>query len=81
MTGLSFWIDRIVFRQIYLFCLLYSCADPEWGTGGPDHKAIWRPSNTGPDPLLNHRATKLAFNGGPSRPVSETFRWRAGDGR
>ena len=41
-----------------------SCADPEGeggGTGGLDplnnHKNIGFPSNTGPDPLKNHKAT------------------------
>ena len=29
-------------------------------------------SNTGPDPLGNHKATKSVFNVGPHRP----FRWR-----
>ena len=31
-----------------------------------NHKAIWFLSNTGPDPLENHKATKTAFNVGPS---------------
>ena len=39
--------------------------------GGPDspflknHKTIGFLSNTGPDPLKNHKATKPAFNAGP----------------
>ena len=41
-------------------------------------------SNTGPDPLKNHKATKPAFNVGPSshhRPASETpFKWRFAGG-
>ena len=47
-------------------------------------------SNTGLNPLENHKATKLAFNVGHHRPASETplkwrfaemaFRWRADDG-
>ena len=42
------------------------------GTGDPDppplknHKNIGFPSNTGPDTLKNHMATKPAFNIGPS---------------
>ena len=45
-------------------------ADPEGG-GGPDlplknHKNIGFLSNTGPDPLKNHNATKPTFNVGPS---------------
>ena len=47
-------------------------ADPEGGgTGGPDpplknHKNIGFLCNTGLDPLKNHKATKPAFNVGPS---------------
>ena len=45
------------------------CVDPE-GAGGADlplenRKAIGFLSNTGPDPLENHTATKPAFNVGP----------------
>ena len=39
-----------------------------WGTRGPDPPEIshiWFLSNTGPDPLKNHKATKPAFNVGP----------------
>ena len=43
------------------------------GTGGPDpppppekSQNIGFLSNTGPDPLKNHKATKTAFNVGPS---------------
>ena len=41
------------------------------GAGGPDppmksHRNIEFLSNTGPDPLKNHKATKPAFNVGPS---------------
>ena len=46
------------------------CVDPERGRGsGPpplQKKAIGFFSNTGTDPLKNHKATKPAFNGGPS---------------
>ena len=38
-------------------------------------------SNTGPDPLKNHKATKPTFNVSHHRPASEmAFRWRADDG-
>ena len=45
------------------------CTDPEVGTGGPDtapptpekSQNIGFLSNTGPDPLKNHKATKPAF--------------------
>ena len=49
--------------------LLCLCADPEGG-GGPDtstlktNKAAGFHSNSGPNPLKNHKATKL----GPSSP-------------
>ena len=45
-------------------------ADSE-GAGGLDplknHKNIGFPSNTGPDPLINHKATKSAFIGTPAK--------------
>ena len=61
-----------------------SCADPEGWVGQgvrtpplKKHKNIGFLSNAGPEPLKNYKATKLAFNGGPSSPASETpFRWR-----
>ena len=50
-----------------------SCADPEGATGGPDppptpekSQNIGFLSNNGPDPPKNHKATKPAFNVGPS---------------
>ena len=49
-----------------------SCADPEGGGGQgvgtplENQKNIRFVSNTGPDPLKHHRATKPAFNVGPS---------------
>ena len=43
---------------------ILSWADPEGGPG--NHKSIGFLSNTGPDPLENHQATKPAFNVGPS---------------
>ena len=54
-----------------------TCADPECGGGGgggdresgaplENHQAIGFLNNTGPDPLKNHKATKPAFNIGPS---------------
>ena len=50
-----------------------TCVDPEGGggTAGPDpplpenHKNIGFLSETGPDPLKIHKATKPAFNVGP----------------
>ena len=56
-------------------------------TGGPtspleNHKNIGFLSNTGPDPLKNHKATKPAFNvPGYHRHASETpFNWRSAGG-
>ena len=42
-------------------------------------------SNSGPDPLKNHKATEPAFNVGPSsarqrNAIQMAFRWRADDG-
>ena len=46
---------------------LVSGADPEGGTSGlENHNFIRFLSNTGPDPLKNHKATKTSFNVGPS---------------
>ena len=50
-----------------------------------DHKNIGFLSNTGPDPLNNHNATKSAFNVGPllacqQNAIYMPFRWRADDG-
>ena len=54
-----------------MLILYLTSADPEGGTGGPDppleyHKNIGFHSSTGLDPLKNHKASKLAFNVGPS---------------
>ena len=64
-----------------------SWADPEGlGQGCPDphekSQNIGFLSNTGPDPLKYHKATKQAFNIGPSSGtlVKTPFRWRARDG-
>ena len=50
-----------------------------------NYKIIGFPSNTGPDPLKNHKATKPAFNVGPSsarqrNAILMAFRWQADDG-
>ena len=46
------------------------CVDPEGGTGGRDppekSQYIGFLSNSGPDPLKNYKATKPAFNVGPT---------------
>ena len=57
------------------------CADPVGGTGGSGHplkyqKAIQFLNKTGPDPLKNHKATKPAFNVGPSSARKETLAGR-----
>ena len=72
-----------------------SWAELEGGTGGPDdppppeksQKYTGRASsNTGPDPLKNNKATKPAFNDGPSsarqrNAIEMAFRWWADDGQ
>ena len=64
-------------------------ADPEEGTGGPDtlrnYKNIGFLSNTGPDPLKNHKATRPAFSDGqPSSrqrsAILMAFCWQDDDG-
>ena len=66
---------------------VYLCADPEKGgrgSGPPleNHKAIGFLSNTGPDPIKNHKATKPAFNVWSSsvRQRNTTFKWRFAGG-
>ena len=64
--------------------LTCACADPEGGRGSrhplENHKAIGFLSNTGPDPLENHKANKLPMLGN-YRPTSKTpFKWRFGGG-
>ena len=72
--------DVIMFSILFpLICKLWSythadgipCANPEGvGAGFPDppekRKNIGLLSNTSPDPLKNHKATKPVFNVGPS---------------
>ena len=58
-----------------------TCADPDGGQGVrtplENHKNIGFFSNTGPDPLKNHKATKPAFNVGPLQHARKTpFKWR-----
>ena len=48
----------------------YPCMDPEGGQGvwtpAKNHQKRGFRSNSGPDPLTNHKATEPAFNVGPS---------------
>ena len=60
-------------------------ADPEGGHGVrtpppplKNHKNIGLLCNTGPVPLINKKATKPAFNVGPSS--AHAFRWLVDDG-
>ena len=61
------------------------CADPE-GNPSPDHTpenhtAIWSLSNTGLDPLENHKATTPASMLGHHRPAREMpFKWHFAGG-
>ena len=53
------------------FVAIHSCADPEggqevWTPSPKNHKNIGLLRNTGPNPLINHKATKPVFNVGPS---------------
>ena len=63
----------------------WAWADPEVGPGVrtplKNHKNIGFLSNTDPDPLKNHKATKPAFNFGHYRPASiMAFCWWIDDG-
>ena len=54
------------------------------GGGLKNHKNIGFLCSTGPDPLKNHKATKPAFNYGPSsacqrNAISMAFCWRSDD--
>ena len=53
-------------KQLQLYQLAKLCADPEGRQGVPTALLIGFLSNTCPDPLKNHNATKRAFNIGPS---------------
>ena len=62
---------------------------PPWGPDPPppppeNHKNIGFLSNTGPDPIKIHKATKPAFNVRPSSArqrdaIEMAFSWRADD--
>ena len=66
--------------------VLHSCTDPGGGGGGgnrgsgaplKNHKNIGFISNTGLDPLKNHKAIKPALILGHHQHTSETpFKWR-----
>ena len=66
------------------------CVDPEGESQGvrtllENHKNIGFLSNTGLDPLLNHKATKPAFNVRPplanqGKAIYMAFPWLADDG-
>ena len=74
-----------------IILLAFTCADPEGGTGGlhppPEKSQKYKGflSNTGPDPLKNHKAAKPAFNVGPPlacqrNAIYMVFRWRIDNG-
>ena len=63
--------------------ILTTWADPEGGGGGGEEKSQYIEflSNTGPDPLKDHKATKPAFNVGPSSARREMpFKWHVAGG-
>ena len=70
-------VESTLFRQ----CMGGSRGGGGRGSRSPrkNHKNIEFLSNTGLDPLKNHKATKPAFNVGPSSAMA--FRWRADDGQ
>ena len=72
MCLMSSFESQNIYVFIYKFITL-TCADPErgGGAGGPDPTPLKNHqnqllSNSGPDPLKNHEATKPEFNVGPS---------------
>ena len=70
----------LVFSHFFVcFCHVMHVRIREGGRGSgtplKNVKNIGFFSHTGPDPLLNHTATKQTFNVGPP-----AFRWRADDG-
>ena len=59
--------------NIFLHASVWTCVDPEGGTGGPDpppplknYKNIGFLCISGPDPVENNEATDSAFNIEPS---------------
>ena len=63
----------LCYTFIFILNQLSACAVPEGGAGDlppppplKNHKNIGFLSNTDPDPLENHKATKPAFNAGPT---------------
>ena len=74
-------MGALIFPSLSGMYTLNACADPEGGQGVrtplKNHKFIGLPSNNGPDPLRNHKATML----GHHRHASETpFKWRFAGG-
>ena len=73
---------EVLWKKYNMGTLLASLTDPDGGGGGD-----WTPpplknlnnvgvfSNTSPDPLKDHKATKPAFNIGPPSAPSP-FEWR-----
>ena len=60
-------------------CTVWSCTNST-----QKQRQLLRPLNTGSDPLENHKATKPAFNVGPTSASQQNsfksaFRWRAED--
>ena len=72
-------MGALIFPSLSGMYTLNACADPEGGGGGAGgHKFIGLPSNTGPDPLKNHKAIMLGHHG----HASETpFKWRFAGGQ
>ena len=71
-------MKTVITRSLIVNTASATCADPEGGGGQgmKNHKNIGSLSNTGPDTLKNHKATKPDSMLGRHRPASETpFKW------
>ena len=83
-------IQLLNFQSMCSRGTIYACMYGSRGEAGglfplKSHKIVGFLSNTGPDPLKNHEATKSAFNVWPSsarqrNAISMAFRWRSDGG-
>ena len=75
----------VIYGSRLVFVDRQAWAGPEVGTGVKNHKNVGFLSNTSLDPLKKYKATKPAFNIGPSSArrrdvILIAFHWRADDG-
>ena len=88
IPGIVMTVSNVLLQLAETACNRFvqkSCADPEGGQGVwtplKNHKNVGFSSITVLDPLKNHKATKRAFNVGPSSACQRTpFKWRFAGG-